>query len=418
MLFYRIPLDLFKNQVMVHIVPHRYGQIIFSRPINFTVLTAIFSAIALALVLFLVLFSYTRKERVSGTLQPEQGLIRVLPQRAGVIIQIPVQEGQQVEVDDILFALSNERFSAAHGETEQAINTLLQARRDALRAEQKLLYRQSEQRIAALKRKMADLADEVHRFKEQESLQQQRIALGEAAVDRYRQLHASSFISAAGLQDKQAELIDQQARLAELRRMRDAAERAQADIQADLNDLRTQAERDQSAARRDVASIEQDLAESAARREILIRAPHAGTISAITVEAGQAVAANQPLATLIPQNTLLEAELYIPSRAIGFIKPGMHVRLRYQAYPYQKFGQFNGTVREVSGSALRPEDLSLPGADPVYRARVTLEHQNVTAYGTAQPLKVGMTLEASILLETRKLYEWVLEPLFSIRGRR
>lgn len=55
--------------------------------------------------------------------------------------------------------------------------------------------------------------------------------------------------------------------------------------------------------------------------------------------------------------------------------------------------------------------------EPLYRVRVRLERQSITTYGQAQPLKAGMALDASVLLERRKLYEWVLEPLYSISGK-
>ena len=128
--------------------------------------------------------------------------------------------------------------------------------------------------------------------------------------------------------------------------------------------------------------------------------------------------------TVLPAGAALEAEIYAPSRAAGFIRPGMQVLLRYEAYPYQKFGQHTATVREVALTALRPDELPMPGAvpgsttaEPLYRIRVTLDQQSVQAYGKQMPLKSGMLVDASVVLEHRKLYEWVLEPLFSISGR-
>ncbi|BDT56839.1 hypothetical protein MasN3_03330 [Massilia varians] len=117
--------------------------------------------------------------------------------------------------------------------------------------------------------------------------------------------------------------------------------------------------------------------------------------------------------------------MYVPSRAVGFIKPGMTALLRYQAFPYQKFGQHAARVREVATTSVRPEELptsaaAMPGAsqsEPVYRVRLELDQQTVRAYGTAMPLRSGMLVDASVMLERRKLYEWVLEPVFSISGR-
>jgi len=117
--------------------------------------------------------------------------------------------------------------------------------------------------------------------------------------------------------------------------------------------------------------------------------------------------------------------MYVPSHAVGFIKPGMTAMLRYRAFPYQKFGQHPARVREIATTSVRPEELptsaaAMPGAaqsEPVYRIRLELDQQTVMAYGAAMPLRSGMLVDANVMLERRKLYEWVLEPLFSISGR-
>ena len=103
----------------------------------------------------------------------------------------------------------------------------------------------------------------------------------------------------------------------------------------------------------------------------------------------------------------------MPSHAVGFIEPGDRVLLRYQAYPHQKFGHQAGRILRLSRSATLA-----PGAtEPHYRAVVALDAQTVTAFGRQEPLRPGMVLEADILGERRKLYEWLLEPLYSLRGR-
>jgi membrane fusion protein len=222
-----------------------------------------------------------------------------------------------------------------------------------------------------------------------------------------------------------AELLDQRQRLGELDRAKNAIARDLVNVQADLRDLQLQARKDEQVAIRNVSLADQDLTENEARREIWIRSPQSGIMTGVTAAPGQAVNVSQPLGTLLPENSQLEAELYAPSRSVGFIKSGMTVMIRYQAYSYQKFGQFRGEVREVSGAGMRPDELPLAGgmltgnssSEPLYRIRVNLDRQSVQAYGKEQPLKPGMALDASILLERRRLYEWILEPLYSVTGR-
>ncbi|MFC0131557.1 HlyD family secretion protein [Massilia eurypsychrophila] len=119
----------------------------------------------------------------------------------------------------------------------------------------------------------------------------------------------------------------------------------------------------------------------------------------------------------------MQAHLYAPSRAIGFIRPEDNVLLRFQAFPYQKFGHTRGKVASISRTALLTNELAgvANGAtgytEPVYRITVILDRQAIVAYGTARPLQAGMLVDADILQERRKLYEWVLEPIYSLTGK-
>lgn len=162
--------------------------------------------------------------------------------------------------------------------------------------------------------------------------------------------------------------------------------------------------------------------ETEARGALAVSAPVTGVVATQLVKPGQAVQAGQPLLSLLPGNGTLEAELLVPSRAIGFIEPGDRVLLRYQAYPYQKFGHQQGTVARISRSALNQGEVqTLLGvaaqSEPLYRVTVRLAKQAITAYGKPELLKPGMALEADVLGEKRRLIEWVFEPLYSLRGK-
>jgi membrane fusion protein len=95
--------------------------------------------------------------------------------------------------------------------------------------------------------------------------------------------------------------------------------------------------------------------------------------------------------------------------------------LRYQAYPYQKFGHATGRVSSVSRVALSLNEAvgnqHGNNGDPVYLVTVALDRQTITAYGRTQPLQAGMRVDADVLQEKRSLFEWVMEPLYSLSGK-
>jgi membrane fusion protein len=194
------------------------------------------------------------------------------------------------------------------------------------------------------------------------------------------------------------------------------------------------------------ATLEQEIAENRNRKTTLITTNQAGTITTISGQTGQMMNGGQILATLIPSdstpasdtNTTLsgsvEAHLYTPSRTAGFVAVGQTVLIRYAAYPYQKFGLQQGTVIDVSSTPFAPTELppnfastilsnaqqniqGFNSNEALYRIKVKLDKQSIQAYGIAQNLKSGMTLEADILQDRRKIWEWVVEPVLAVAHR-
>nr|WP_229504882.1 HlyD family efflux transporter periplasmic adaptor subunit [Massilia mucilaginosa] len=159
---------------------------------------------------------------------------------------------------------------------------------------------------------------------------------------------------------------------------------------------------------------------------MLITAPQAGTVTAIHAARGAAVGTGTPLLSIVPRGATLEAHLYASCRAIGFLRPRQQVHLRYLAYPYQKFGHYRGTIKSISRTGIEPAELPAQfgavagggkAGEALYRITVTLARQDVTAYGARVPLAPGMQLDADVLLERRRLVEWVLDPVYTITGR-
>lgn len=421
------PAPLFRVEALSQSRGLAYGTVLLARPLSHRVLTGLFVLLALAVVGFLASASYTRKARVAGVLLPDKGLIRVAPVQAGVVAERRVAEGQAVKAGDVLFVLVSERAAAAHGSAEAAIAALLERRRESLVVDRDALRLQTRQRAEAAQRKADALQAERERIARQAVLQQRRVEIAQAALQRTGELAAQNFVSAVQVQDKQAELLDQQQKLGDLERAQAAVARDIAALRDEVAELQLQARRDSEAGERSIADTERDQTENEARRRLLVRAPQDGRVSAITVDAGQAVQAGQPLATLLPAGSRIEAELYAPSRAAGFLRPGTPVTLRYEAYAFQKFGQAHGTVREVSSSAMRSDEMALPGVaaaaagssggEPLVRVRVTLPQQTVAAADGEHALRPGTAVDASLLLETRRLHEWLLEPLLTVKGR-
>ncbi|WP_133154994.1 hypothetical protein [Billgrantia endophytica] len=102
--------------------------------------------------------------------------------------------------------------------------------------------------------------------------------------------------------------------------------------------------------------------------------------------------------------------------------------MRHAAYPYQRFGMTRGTVTQLVMTPYALQELPVhiasaltetsESADLYYRITVELDAQFINVYGAPQPLQTGMLLEADIVQDRRRLYEWALEPVYSVIGKR
>lgn len=260
------------------------------------------------------------------------------------------------------------------------------------------------------------------------ALQRERVALADRVLARQLDLRTRDLVVEQDIRVAEEDALDQRIALQALERQRTTLDRTRLELLAEHEEAPMREALQLADIDRQAAQVEQELAEAEAEREVTIVAPQDGTLTAMRIAAGGGVAASAPLMTLVPAGARLEARLYGPSRSIGFVRPGQRVLIRYSAFPHQKFGHYAGTVTSVSRATVSAAELAgLPSAtdesapaaerdEPLYRVTVGLEEETATAYGVAQPLQPGMTLEADVLIETRRIWEWVLDPLYALRG--
>lgn len=402
------------------------GEILLIRPFGFKALTLAAALIALLIVLFLIFGSYTKRSTVAGELVPDTGVAKIYTPQRGTIVKRLVKEGEAVKQGQVMFVVSSERHRAKIGSIEAEISRQVGNRREFLLDEQAQTIRQHQEERDALTIRIKGLQTELARLDSAIASQRQRLDLAEEAYKRYQTLFEQDYIARDEVERREQDLLDQRSRLLALERDRASLAGQRASAQADLSTLAFRQKAQLAQLDRTLAGLSQERTESEGNRGVEIIAPEDGIATAVTGTIGQIADASRPLVSIVPKDATLYAQLYAPSRAVGFIEPGDQVMLRFQAYPYQKFGHQAGRVVAVSKTALPASEIAnfagnqAPGgqqSEPLYRITVTLSKQTVTAYGKKLDLQAGMLLEADVLQDRRRLYEWVLEPLYSLTGK-
>ena len=414
---------LFRDEAIQELHSAQEGRIVLAPRLSGTLVAIAALAVTAAVVAALVLGSYTRRASVGGQLLPSGGVLRVHTPQGGVVVEKRVAEGRAVKKGDVLYVINSDRLGAGARDLQADIGTQIGERKRLLEFEISRNARAEKDDLAHLSRRVATLRSEGQVIERQIEQQRQRVAIAEDARTRYQGLADRDYIAREQFVQKEVELSEQVSRLTTAQRDLLANQREIATTQREVDTLRSRTDNQNAVLQRGISSSSQELTELESRRLVVVTAPESGTATLVSAEPGQIADPSKPLVNIVPSNSPLEARLYAPSRTVGFVRIGDVVSLRHQAFPYQKFGQQAGVVSAIATTAVPSTELvgfTLPDStagEPVYAITVKLAAQTMTAYGQPRALQPGMRVDADILQETRKLYEWLLEPLYSISGR-
>lgn len=416
---------LFRKEVFVAQQNKWTGQVILTRPFSFLFLTFCAFFIALCIIIFLIFGSYTNKTTVEGQLLPTMGVVRVYSSDIGTITHKFVEDGNFVKAGEPLFKLSTSRFGEK-GNVQAKLAAEANLKKTLALQELERLKRIHQNEQKNVHNNIHRLNNQLENIKQQITGQNRQIRLAEKTLNKNKFLASQGAVSQQDKMTAESHLLEQRSRLESLKREQNNAIRELDEQKITLSSLPERHKTELSQLNRAITEMNQEILDFDLKSEQTIRASKSGYISTINVDIGQQVEPSKLLLSIVPEQTELVANLYIPSKAVGFIKPKDKVVLRYQAYPYQKFGHATGEIISVARTALGKQELSGLGIiftnptllnEPAYLVKVKLEKQTIKAYGENKPLQIGMILEADILHERKKLYEWVLDPLYSISGK-
>jgi membrane fusion protein len=388
-------------------------------PVVFTSFSSV--ALAAATAALLIFGGYTRRVDMEGAVLPTTGVTAIFAPSPGRIERLAVREGQAVEKGASLYTLDLDTAIKDGGAQERMMDALT-SQREMLTQETQRKNRMSETAERQLLEKIDTLNSQKSQTQEQINIQQGLVTKVADGYNQSSQLFARHIVTVNDLNARRQEWMQTLARLQDLQNSSIKVQGDLKEAQYELETTRHTRADENDALKSKILEIDEKLANAEAHRSIDIRAPDGGVVTAIVAHAGQTVSADAPMLKIVPRNASMQAELLATSTAIGFIHEGGRVLLRYSAFPYQKFGGYLGTVTAVSDAAISAEEAKLflggeaptKQAGPFYRVIVTPDSQFARVYGEERRLPANMRVEAYALLDRRKLYEWILEPLYEI----
>lgn len=382
-----------------------------------------------------------------GKLIPQTYVKIVQPPEAGIVKEILVREGEAVRAGQVLMKM-DAFITEADANTLQAdswrkrsalqridaelsdapfqgdadappglskeIEAQYRANRAALEAavaEERSRLLKARQDLSAAEQVRTKLADTLPHYREQEK-----------AFDK---LAKDGFVGPLLASDKRRERIEKEQELKTQEYVIQSARAGVLQSEKTLAQIKSDYRRQLYAERNEVANgldrLAQEITKQAHRRDLLeLKAPQDGLVKDLaTHTAGTVVQPGTVLLTLVPKNETLHAEVWVSNEDIGFVRNGLPVKLKFAAYPFQKYGMADGRVGLVSADAAdnnlnnQSQNGEKQGKSTslVYKALVTIDSMDLEMDGNRYPLSAGMQTSAEIRLGTRSVAEYLLSPV-------
>jgi len=380
-----------------------------------TAALTLFSVVGLT---YLATGTYAKTETVQGYVAPTGGLAQIYAAHGGIVTDVPVHEGDYVEKGAPLVRLSLETAgtNGVLGDKLKAETASRIAETDRQIAGTNQRYDENTRRLQA---RILSIRSELVSLEQRLSSEAETLKLMEDDVTRYAELQRTGDGTLLELNRRKQMALTQTGTIRQLEQQREQRQGDLKEVEAQLTALPTDRAEKLSQLRNARSELEQSLAQLDINSAYVIPAPVAGRVASLQAEPGQAVIAQTPLAALVPEGSGLEANLLVPSRSVGFVQIGQEVRLRIDAFPYQRFGMMTGHIAQISKASYRPGELLAPieVKETVYRVVVSFERNAVSAYGEDRALTPGMTLTADVVTDRRHFMDWLLDPIRAVRAR-
>ncbi|EDQ00905.1 HlyD family secretion protein [Shewanella benthica] len=411
--------ELFRQQAVEAQKQKLHGDVSLAQPISIYISVFTILSIIIAIVFFLSFSHYARKETVRGYLVPDKGLIKTFANRSGNIEILHVSEGDIVKKGSPLATIVLRRSMLSGEELSESLIEELRLQLTLLQVEQSVNSTMEVKDTARLKISMTDSRASLAVLAKLEALLVEKLALQMAQQVQHKKLYKDGFLSTLDYQSQQEKFIAVRQEIENLTSNQVQIQSQLNSASAELDVLPSQYALKAGDLARRRSELKRQIDETENNYRYVIRATEAGTVASIQIVEGEFVVNSRPLMSLIPQGAQLVAELLLPTRSAGFVKLGDEARLRFDAFPYQRFGFLASQVSRIDKALLLDGEARVPVtlSEPVYRIRTQLSKQDMLAYGDKFPLKSGMLLEADIVLDRRSLLDWLLDPIYSLQGR-
>jgi membrane fusion protein len=412
-------MSLFRKEAVAQQSERLTGAIILAQPLSIKLTVGTLVAIAAAIVLFIFTAEYSRKETVRGFLVPSKGVVKSIATQGGVVDKLWVKEGDKVIKGQPLVSIIIQKKNATGIDLSDQLIEQVERQKLMLVDEISQHNTLQQQEVNHLKQRYSALKNEQGALTNQLTLADEKLTLLLAQQEHLNTLSKNGHLSKFEKDTQEQELLAAKQEKQNINRLLIQQQNELSQVTFNIKNAPQQYALKINNLKRQQSEFSSQIAQINNGHKYTITASQSGVVSGIQVFEGENLTQAKSILHILPEDSELIAELLLPTRSAGFIEEGNNTRLRFDAFPYQRFGFIQSQIVQIDQTLITPNERQMPIAlqEPVYRLRAKLNQQQIQAFGKAFDLKSGMLFDADIMLEQRTLIEWLLEPIYSLKGR-
>lgn len=396
-----------------------YSEVNISSRTSDSFLILLFSIIVLSLLSFTFFIEIPKIEKIKGFLYPNNGLITITSGYNGSIEFIIDKNGGDVVVGDVLSVIDSRSWHKNGGNVEGELLQIAITKKRNLSEKLIKLGKLKNKRIATILEKSNTLKIEIRKIDDNIILINEIVKNISDNEVAYEKLKLEGYVSKEKIDSITNDLLKYRREIEDLNLLKiirnneihenlGVISEIEADFEVQYLDINTS-----------ILDIENTikLIQSESERSIVSNVN--GKVVTLLKKKGEYVKSDEVIMTVLPNYSVLEAKLLVPSKSIGLIKVGHDVKIKFDAFPFQRFGIQHGVVTDIGKSILLPTDINnnpVNMKESFYHVTVRLSHQSIFAYGEEYMLEPGMTFNAEVILERITILDRVLDPIRALRG--
>ena len=405
----------FRKSVLQKTAKGIEGEVVISSPFTFKVYFVVVSVLVMTLFIVISLGKYKKVEYVTGYTSYNNGETKVYSPKSGFVTKKFISVRDKVKAGDPLFEIHTTKCTANYNEKLTELNLQL----DSLENKRNTVLQLFSTNKSGLNLQIVKIKNDTSNINKQLDIKNKKIELQDKKKQAVESLISSKAIDIGTvISEKLAylNLIEEGLQL-EL-----ALENNNSLLQVQQNKLQEDA-LNKSITIDDInvnlSGIRSEINEIKSECSIIARASVDGIITTDQINIGDFVKNDIPLVMIVPKASLIEVTLLVPSNSIGNLKINNKVAINYDAYPFQYYGRYYGSIYKINNNALHTSEINnspIKSDTPFYLIKVKLDSDVIIGNGMKFKLKSGISVTANIETRTENLLQWLFSPILTLKG--